>query len=206
MLPLRLLLLRKSVHPYLLILAPKQPMEHPPLILHAFPYAQILTLVHDLLTRLNRNPTISRNRLRRRQRPIQALLGRRENPRSQPPLIRFLSTERPPSENQLHSLTLPNRPSQPLRPARSRYNPQLDLRLPQIRFLTTVQNIAHHRQLTASPQSMPVHGADDGFLDRGGEFGPALDEVVAVGFREGLGCHFFDVRAGCEGFVGAGED
>lgn len=204
--PFSFLLLGKSLHPNLLVLTSKQAVEYPPFILHSLSNPQILTLVHNLLTCLDSNLTIPRNRLRSSQRPFDTLLGRRKHPRSQTPLIRFPPTETLACQDQFHRPRFPNCPRQPLTPSRTRYHAQLDLGLSKIRLFRTVQNVRHHCQLTASSQRMPIHGRNDGFLDRGRKFGPGLDKVVSVGVREGFGGHFFNVGACCKGFVGAGKD
>ena len=53
---------------------------------------------------------------------------------------------------------------------------------------------------------MAIDSANDRFLDRVVEITPALDEVVSVGVGEVFSSHFFDVGAGGEGFLAAGED
>nr|POE74298.1 hypothetical protein CFP56_70773 [Quercus suber] len=206
MLPLRLLLVRKSLHTNLLILAAKQAVENPSLIFHPFPDAQVLALVHHLFARLDRDSAVARNGLCRRERGLYTLLGRREHPRRKSPIIRILSAEVLSRENQLHRTALADRTRQTLRATRARDDAQLDLRLAEVGFRRAVEDVAHHGQLAASTQRVSVDRRDDGLLDGVGEVTPGLDKVVPVGLREGLGAHFFDVGAGREGFVRAGQD
>ena len=53
---------------------------------------------------------------------------------------------------------------------------------------------------------MSIDRADDRLLDGIGQLGPAFDEIVTVRFGERFGTHLVDIGAGCEGFMGAGED
>ena len=206
MLPLRLLLLSKSLHPNLLVLAPKQTVEDSPLELNTLPHPQVLALIHHLLRSFDSNLAIARNRLGSIERAIKTLLRRLKHPSRKSPVIRIPSTEVLACEYEFHSPTLPNRSRQPLTPAGAGNDTKLDLRLAEVRFLGTVQHIRHHRQLTSPAQSMSIDSADYRLLDQGGEFGPGFYEIGAVGVCECFGRHFFDVGAGCEGFFGAGED
>jgi hypothetical protein len=203
--PLRLLLLRKSLHANLLVLAPKQTMEHPTLELNSLSHAQVLALVDDLLSSLNRNLRIARNRLRSIQRALNAELRSLENSRRKTPVIRVLATEILTRKNKLHSSALPNSTSQTLTAARTRDRTKLNLRLSEVRLNTAIQHIAHHRKLAATSQSVAIDSGDDGLLDERGQLGPGLDEVGAVSVCESFGRHFFDVCAGGEGFFAAGE-
>ena len=53
---------------------------------------------------------------------------------------------------------------------------------------------------------MPVDSADDRLLDVLHQVRPRLDEVVAVGVRERLVLHLFDIRTGRKRFVAARDD
>nr|POF14306.1 hypothetical protein CFP56_03330 [Quercus suber] len=206
MLPLRLLLVRECAHADLLILAAKKAVENSSFKLHSLSDPQILTLVHDLFARLDRYPAVASNGLGGGQRSLHALLGRRKDPRRQPPVIRVLPAEVLAGEDQLHRAALADRAGQTLRAPGAGDDAQLDLRLAEVGFRRAVEDVAHHGQLAATAQRVPVDGRDDGLLDRVGELAPGLDEVVAVRFGEGLAAHLLDVGAGGEGFVRAGQD
>ena len=181
-------------------------MEDPTLELDALPDTQVLTLVHNLLSRLDSNLRIARDRLSRIQRALNTLLWSLEHPRRKPPIESLLPAEVFTRKDKLHSPALANRPCQPLTASSTRNHSKLNLRLSEVRFDTAVQHIRHHGQLAAAAQRVAVDGADDGLLDQRGEFRPALDEVCSVGVCEGFGRHFFDVGAGCEGLFAAGQD
>jgi hypothetical protein len=204
--PLRLLLRRKRRHSNLLILAAKQPMEHPPLILDALPDAQILAFIHHVLARLDGNVAVARNLLRGGQSAVYALLGRVEHLGDEAPFARLLGRNVVACENRLHGPRLADRLGKALGPARARNNPQLDLGLAKHGLGPRVEDVAHHGQLAAAAQRVPVYGCDQGLLEEGDEVGPLFYEVVAVGGAEGEVGHLFDVGAGGEGFVRAGED
>jgi hypothetical protein len=204
--PVGLLLLRKCLHPNLLVLSAKQSMEHPPLVLDTVPQRQILTLVHHFLRRHHRNLGIRSNRLRRLQHTRHQLLVRRKRPRRNPPLLRLLTTEKLARQNQLHRLTLAHRPRQPLAASRTGDRAQLDLGLAELGVSGAIDQVAHECQLATAAEGVARNSSEDGLLDRGGEVGPGLDEGGGVGFGEGEGRHLLDVGAGGEGLGGARED
>ena len=201
--PFSFLLLRESLHANLLIFAAKQAVEDPSLEFHTFSDTQILTLVHHLFARFDRNVGVTGDGLRGIQRPLHALLWRLEHSRRQTPLVSLFPAEILPRENQLHGPRLPNRAREPLRTARTRYHTEFDLGLSEVGFFAAVQNVAHHGELASAAERVAVDRADDGFADRVGDVGPGLDEVRAVGICEGLACHLFDISPRSEGFLRA---
>lgn len=182
----------------LLILTPEQPMEHPPLILHALAQRQLLTLIDDLLSRDHWDMTIARNSLSSLNRLLkQFLLPTINHLRSHAPLARLLTTKVLPSQDQLHGPALSNCPRETLRSARTGDGAQLDLRLAEGCFRRAVDDIAHQGQLASAAEGVSGYGGNYGLADGGCEVGPRGDEVVRVRGGEGKGCHFFDVGAGC---------
>lgn len=195
--PLRLpVLLRKSLHANLLILATKQPMKHPPLELHAIPQTQLLTLVHNFLASLDGDLTEPGNLLRCRHRSINARIGAFKHPRREPPLARLGPAERLARQDNLHCATLANRVREALRAAPARDDTQRDLGLSEFRTGAAVEYVGHHGEFAAAAQGVAVHCGDEGFAQSGDGGGPEGDEVVFVGVGEGEGRHFFDVGAG----------
>jgi len=205
MCPLSLLLVSKSIHANLLILASEESMEQSSLILDTFPDTQVLTLVNRLFASLDRNLGVSSNLCCRVQRTFDTSLGSIKALGHQTPLLSFLAREVVTSKNNLHSFCLAHRAGESLRSSRTRNDPQLNLGLAKSSALGRVQDIAHHCQLTTTAQCIPIHSTDNRFLDVS-EVGPGFDEVGAVGVGKGLWGHFFDVGAGGEGFRGTGQD
>ena len=181
-------------------------MKHLPFKLQPLPQRCILTLIDHFLGRLDRNPRQARNLPRRINGPVHTLLRRVKHSSRKPPLARLCPRKIPPRQYQLHSLTLPHRPRQPLTPAGPRNDTEFDLRLAEGRVGRTVDDIRHQRELTSTPQGHPVHGGDDGFADVWDGRGPGGDEVGVVGLAEGEVFHLLDVSAGGEGLFAAGED
>lgn len=204
--PLRLRLLRKRLHPDLLILATKQAVEHTPLIINTIPQRQILALVHHLLSRLHSHLTVPSNSLGRVQRRRDERLVVLEAPRSHTPLLSLHTAEALPGEDQLHSPRLAHRSRKALAPTRSRDSAELDLRLSEVGSLSAVEDITHESELAAAAEGVAGDGGDEGLGEEGGQVGPGLDELLSVGLGEGEGGHLLDVCAGGEGALGAGED
>lgn len=195
----------KLQHTNLLILARKQPMKNLPLKIQTFFQRQILAFVHYLLRRLNRQPRHPRNSPRRVHRPFKARLRTIKGLSRKSPFRRLFPTEIHPRQYQLHSPTLPHRPDQPLRSARTRDNPKLDLRLPERCAGGAVYDISHHSKLTPPSKRHAVDSRDDRLADIRDGGGPGSDEIGVVGLAEGQVFHLFDVGTGGEGFFAAGE-
>lgn len=204
--PLGLLLLRKRLHPNLLVLAPEDTVEHPPLVLDAVPQRQVLTLVHHLLGPNDRHLGVARDGLRRLERALHERLVARERPRRQPPLLRLDARERFARQDELHGLGLADRPGQSLATAGAGDRAQLDLGLAEVGPLRAVEDVGHHGELAAAAQRMTGHGGDDGLLDLGRELRPRLDEALRVGLGEGERRHLLDIRTSSERLLRAGQD
>ena len=181
-------------------------MEHPSLELHTFPQPRLLTLIHHFLSSLGRYPREPRNLLCSCQAPLDTFFRTLKALRSQPPLLRLAPIDHPPRKYHVHSLTLPDRPRQPLRSPRTWYRPQRDLRLPKHSPGRTVDNVRHHRQLASPAQRIPVHRRQQRLLHRTRLRRPRRDEVLAVSLPERQVAHFGDVRARGEGLLIPGED
>lgn len=204
--PLRLRLLRKRLHPDLLVLAAEQAVEHTPLVVDTIPQRQILALVHHLLARLHGHLTVRCNRRGRVQRGRDERLVVLEAPRCHAPLLSLHSAEALSGEDQLHSPCLANRSREALAATGSGNRAELDLGLSEVRRLGAVQNISHERELATAAEGVSGDRGDERLGEEGGQVGPGLDELLGVGLGEGEGGHLLDVCAGGEGALGAGED
>src|SRR5580698_5348173 len=109
--------------------------------------------LHPLVDRLHRvlhcqrsiRDDLSRNRLRPRNQ-----LRRRSYFIHQPNAIRFLRRDHLPRQHYLHRESLAHQPRQPLRPAISRKNSQLHLRLPQLRVIAGETHGASQSQFASA--------------------------------------------------------
>ena len=182
-------------------------MEKSTLILDTLTQRQLLALIHNLLSRNSRDTAVARNRRSRLRRNLkQLVLTSIYDLRRNAPLTRFLAAEVLASENQLHRLTLPNRPGKTLRATGAGDNTELDLGLAEGSARGAVDDIAHESELTAATKRVTGDSGDNGLADGIGEVRPRRDEVVAVRGGEGQGPHFFDVGAGGEGLLAACDD
>ena len=79
----------------------------------------------------------------------------------------------PPGQDQLHRLGLADRPCQPLRAAGAGHDPELDLRLAELRVLAGDDHVARHRELAAAAERDAADRRDERLAD-------PLDPLPAV--------------------------
>ena len=204
--PLRLGLLRKRLHPDLLVLAAEQAVEHTPLVVDTIPQRQVLALVHNLLARLHGHLAVASNRLGRVQCRLDERLIVLEAPRCHTPLLSLHTAEALPGEDQLHSSRLAHGSCEALASPGSGNCAELDLRLSEVGGLGAVEDISHERELTAAAEGVSRDRSDERLGEEAGQVGPRLDELLSVGLGEGEGGHLLNVCASGEGALGAGED
>lgn len=94
-----------------------------------------------------------------------------------------------------------NPPDESLRPPHPRNDPERHLGLPEHRILSRQDYVAHHCQLAAPAQSVPVHRCYDGLPGGCGCFLISGQEAAHVCRNKALAPHLLDVGAGGKGLV-----
>src|ERR1035437_6771417 len=117
--------------------------------LHSVPHRQ-----RSVGDDLSRNRFRARNQFRRRSHFIH-----------QPNPMRFLRRDHLPGQHHLHREPLPHQPRQPLRPAVSRDNPQLHLRLPQLRVVAGKTHGASESQFAPAAKRKSVNASNHGLAE-----------------------------------------
>src|ERR1019366_2427450 len=117
--------------------------------LHSVPHRQ-----RSVGDDLSRNRFRARNQFRRRSHFIH-----------QPNPMRCLRRDHPPGQHPLNRDPLPHHPRQPLRPAVSRDNPQLHLRLPQLRVVAGKTHGASESQFAPAAKRKSVNASNHGLAE-----------------------------------------
>src|SRR5450432_2920997 len=116
----------------------------------------------DGLHRVLHSQRSVRNNLRRNRLRPRHQLRRRGHFIDQPNAMRLLGRDHLPGQHHLHRDPLAHQPRQPLRSPIPRNNPQLHLRLPQLRVLAREAHRASKRQFAPTPKRESVDAGNHG--------------------------------------------
>jgi hypothetical protein len=124
----------------------------------------------------------------------------------QPESKRFVRVDHLPGVDQLAGSRRPNAPREPLRPAETRNDAEVDLGLTEFGFARRVDEVARQRELAATAQGEAVDRSDHRapkFLDRGEHLVSERTELEPLGL--GHVFHGSDVGTSDEGLSGPGD-
>ena len=179
-------------------------VEHATLELDAGPQRQLEGGVDRLLRHHRDRQGHRRDRRRGGERVIEQAVARHDAG-DKARALGLDGVDRSPGEDQLHRLRLADRAGEALGSTHPRYDPELDLRLAELRGFAGEDEVAHQRELAAAAERVAGHSGDERGAN-GGERCPPGEPVGEVHVDERLRCHLLDVGASGERAGRPGDD
>ena len=116
---------------------------------------------------------------------------------TRPQRFGFLRIHHATGQAKIHRLGLADEAGQALAAAGTRYDAEIDFRLPEPCCFRRNNEVAHHGDLASAAEGISGYRGNHRLAARA-EPGPAADEIGLVGIREFKLCHLLDVSTGGE--------